>query len=330
MGTHVIVGAGAIGTATALLLARSGEQVRVVSRRGSGPDETGVELCRADASDVGSLAAATRDASVIYNCANPRYSRWEADWPPIARALLAAAEGATARLVTVSNLYSYTPPVRPIVETDPLDHSMRKGQIRAEMWTEALAAHEAGRLEVTEARASDYYGPGLTNQGHLGERVVPRVIAGRSVSLVGDSDTLHSWTYVPDVARTLVAIGSSPVAVGRAWHVPTLAPRSARAMVEAFTAGAASRRTRVHKLPRAAIRLAGLFSADLREMPQILYQFERPFVMDSSAAQRELGLAPTPFDETIEETLAWWREKLGQQSANSHELRPGRAVRSAV
>jgi 2-polyprenyl-6-methoxyphenol hydroxylase-like FAD-dependent oxidoreductase len=51
---HVIVGAGPVGTATASLLADRGEQVRVITRRGTGPRRPEVELTAAD----GSLAAA--------------------------------------------------------------------------------------------------------------------------------------------------------------------------------------------------------------------------------------------------------------------------------
>jgi len=48
--------------------------------------------------------------------------------------------------------------------------------------------------------------------------------------------------------------------------------------------------------------LNGLFSPLLRELAGTVYQFTGPFVMDSTAAQRDLGLAPTAWAETVRAT----------------------------
>lgn len=318
---HVIVGSGAVGTATALELAARGEAVRVVTRRGGGPPAPSVERVAADASDPTALVAACAGARVLYNCANPRYDRWLEDWPPIASALLGAAERTGARLVTASNLYPYAPPEGPLVEGSPLTTSLAKGMVRARIWADALAATEAGRVEATEARASDFFGPRVTDQGHMGERVVPRLLAGKSLLLVGDPDAMHSWTYVPDLARTLVALGESPSAPGRVWHVPTAPPRSAREMVDLLAAAAGVPVPRLRRAPSALLRAAGLVSRDLREVVRVLYQWERPFVIDSSAAQSELGLLPTPPAEAAAATVAWWRERTAQERRGAQRQR---------
>ncbi|MGO9911534.1 MAG: NAD-dependent epimerase/dehydratase family protein [Acidimicrobiales bacterium] len=317
--THVVIGAGAIGSATALELARSGGRVIVVSRRGSGPGVPGIELVTADASDATAIARVAAGAAAIYNCANPRYTRWEEDWPPIASGLLSAAERTGARLVTMSNLYMYEPPVKPLSEDDPMSTRSRKGQVRARMWSEALAAFEAGRVEVTEARASDFVGPGFTDQGHLGERILPRLLAGKSVSVVGNPDVPHTWTYVPDVARMLAVLGTSSLAPGRVWHVPSLPARSAREMIDAFAAFASLPAPRIRRIPGGAITALGLVSSELRELRGILYQFERPFVMESGLAQSTFDLAPTPFDDVVAATVTWWSDRIGSRSV-------GRAV----
>ena len=75
MSMHVIVGAGSVGAATARLLAERGEQVRIVSRRGAGPDHPAVERIAADAADADRLSSITAGAAVLYNCANPPYHR---------------------------------------------------------------------------------------------------------------------------------------------------------------------------------------------------------------------------------------------------------------
>src|SRR5438128_584989 len=90
--THLVLGAGPIGRATARELAAAGHRVRVVTRSGSGPDGEHIEKTAADATDADRLTELADGCAVIYNCINPPYHRWEELWPPMHRAILAAAE----------------------------------------------------------------------------------------------------------------------------------------------------------------------------------------------------------------------------------------------
>lgn len=300
---HVIVGAGATGSATARHLADQGARVRVISRSGSGPTDPRIELVAADASDATALQHHSADAAVIYNCANPPYHRWTTDWPPLSASLLSAAAASGAVLVTLSNLYAYSPPTAPMKATDPLDAASIKGGVRAAMWHEALAAHETGTVRVTEARASDFIGPDVGESGHMGDRVVPRVLAGKSVSLLGALDAPHSWTAIDDVARTLITIGREPAAWGKAWHVPTAPPLTQREIVERMCDLAGVDHVSIKTLPSFALTLAGVFSPMIRELKEIVYQFEEPFVIDATATTAAFGLEPTPIDETLRAAL---------------------------
>jgi nucleoside-diphosphate-sugar epimerase len=223
MSKHVIVGAGPIGTATAALLVEEGHDVLLVSRSGS-PGGPGVVSIATDAADSAAMRTLCDGAVAVYNTANPAYHRWAQDWPPIADALLGAAESSGAVLATVSNLYGYGPVDGPITEGLPLRAQGTKGRVRAEMYTEALEAHRAGRIRMTEVRASDYVGPGA--QSHLGDRVVPRLLSGKRVSVLGSPDKPHTWTYTEDVSRMLVTAARDERAWGRAWHVPSNPPRT--------------------------------------------------------------------------------------------------------
>src|SRR5690242_4355789 len=177
--SSLVVGAGVIGSRVAGMLAERGDRVSVISRRGSGP--AGVA---ADAADAGAMARLAEGAAVIYNCVNPPYHRWPADWPPIAASVLAAAERSGAVLVTLSNLYGYGPRVpggydeaHPMTEATPLAAAGRKGRVRARIWQDALAAHQAGRVRVAEVRAADFVGLGA--QSAMGERIVRHVRQGK-------------------------------------------------------------------------------------------------------------------------------------------------------
>lgn len=307
MDRHVIVGAGAVGRHTARHLVAAGHEVRLLSRSGSGPQEAGVERVAVDATDPEALTRATEGAAALYNCANPSaYHRWAEEWPPLAASLLATAEATGAVLVTMSNLYAYGPVDAPMTEDTPLAATGSKGRIRARMWTDALAAHEAGRARVTEARASDFFGPEGGND-HLGQRFMPKLLAGKRLSHIASPDVPHSWTYLPDVGRTLATLGTDERAWGRAWHVPTLAPRSYREMAELLATEAGAPPPRISTIPRWLVRGVGVAVPLMREVEEIHHQFAEPFVVDSSAATTTFDLEPTPLDEAVAETVTWWR-----------------------
>src|SRR4051794_12120799 len=214
MALHVIVGKGPVGLTTAGELASRGHEVRVLSRTG-GTSTATVEHRQVDATDAGALTEAARGAAALYNAVNPAYHRWATDWPPVAAALLAAAERSGAVLVTMSNLYGYGRPSGPMTPDSPMAATDVKGRVRARMWADALAASEAGRVRVTEARASDFVGPQVPlDQSHL-MRQIPALRKGSRVWVIGDPDVRRSWGYMPDVATTLAALGTDENALGR-------------------------------------------------------------------------------------------------------------------
>lgn len=302
MGKHVIVGVGQVGRHLAGMLAAQDHEVVVVSRSGTGPD--GVTRVAADASDQARLVEIAQGAEVIYNCVNPPYHRWAQDWPPMAGALLAAAEQAGAVLVATGNLYPYGPVDGPMTEDLPLAGTGVKARVRARMWDDMLAAHRAGRVRVTELRGSDYYGPGTSDQAHLGTvRLVRPLLAGRHIPYLGDPDLPHSWTYVTDVARALAIAGGDERAWGRPWHVPSAPAFPARKFAEMLAERAGVRAPRMVSVPKAVVGVMGLAVPQLRELRETRYQFDRPYVLDSSRFETTFGMAPTPVERALKEIL---------------------------
>jgi nucleoside-diphosphate-sugar epimerase len=310
MDRHVVIGAGAVGTHTARHLVEAGHEVRMVTRSGSGPEVTGLERVAGDASDRDTLRRLTEGATAIYNCANPgSYTAWAQVWPPLAAAILHAAEANDAVLVTMSNLYGYGHVDGPMTESTPIASTGTKGQLRAQMWRDALAAHEAGRVRVTEARASDFWGPEGGND-HLGKRFMPKLLAGKRLTHIASPDVPHSWTYLPDVGRTLATLGTDERAWGRAWHMPTNPPKTYREMAELLAAEAGVSSPKVSEIPHWLQRGIGVAMPLMGELEEVRHQFTEPFILDSSAAGDVFGLLPTPMDAALTETVEWWRDNI--------------------
>ncbi|QDP98931.1 NAD-dependent epimerase/dehydratase family protein [Microlunatus elymi] len=303
MGKHIIVGAGPVGTETARLLVEAGHQVVSVTRSGRGPAVEGVERIAADASDAEQLIKITAGADVIYNCANPpHYGNWEEVWPPLWASMLQAAETNGATFVTASSLYGYGPVSGRMFEGLPDLATEKNGRIRASMWAEAKALHDAGRIKAVEVRASDYVGAGVGDHGHL-TRNVPAALKGKSAMVIGNPHLPHSWTDVLDVARTLVAVADREDSWGRVWIAPTNAPRSLRQGLADVLELAGKPMVRVRSYPKLIMKAGGWFSADLRQLEAMSYIFTRSYVVDSTEAETKLGLAPTPWDEVCRRTL---------------------------
>ena len=306
---HVVVGTGPLGIAVVdELRSRDGDpvDVRVVNRSGVADVHADVEVAAADVTDHDAARRACAGASVVYNCTNAPYTDWPAAFPPIWEGVLAGAMAADADLVCADNLYCYGAVDGPITEDLPWDAETRKGKVRAEMARRVLAAHEAGEVRATLARAADFYGPRV-RESTVGERVFGNLIDGKKAEVVGDPDQPHTYTSVEDFARALVLLGGDDRAWGEVWHVPSAATLTTREFVE-LVAEEVGVEPRMRVAPGWFVRLAGVVSPTMRELDEMRYEFEEPFVVSSEKFDATFDLDPTPHKEAIAETVAWYRQ----------------------
>jgi nucleoside-diphosphate-sugar epimerase len=295
MSLHVIVGAGPVGTGAARLLAERGERVRLVSRRGSGPEHPAIERVAADATQADRLSELAAGAVALYNCANPQYHRWLTDWPPLASSLLTAAERSGAVLAVTSNLYGYGHVDGPITAETPLAATHPKLRIRADMWREALARHQAGRIRVTEIRSSDY----IEANSILSLMLAKPLLAGKRAFVPAPLDVSHSWTAISDAVRTLVAVAAEPRAWGQAWLVPTNPPLTVRALATRFVSLFGAPAPKMSVIPYPVLWATGLFVPLVRELRATRYQFVRPFVVESTITEKTFALKPGNLDTAL-------------------------------
>lgn len=302
---HVVTGAGPVGSTVALQLAESGQQVRLLTRSGSGPEHPSVERRRVDVSRPDGLDAAFDGAVAVHHCIHgSQYDArtWRAELPVAERHVLVAAGRVGAVVVFPESLYSYGPVDGPITEDTPRTATTGKLGVR----TELLAQRAASGTPTVSVAASDFYGP-LVRNAHAGERLVPTVLAGRTMRVLGSLDQPHSFTYVPDLAAAMVRAAATPGLWDSVLHAPTAPPLTQRELVEQVAAAGGVPVPRMSVIPGWALRAVGTVSREMRELAETSYMFTGPFVLDSARSQELLGLAPTPLAAGLGVTVDWWR-----------------------
>ena len=233
---HVVTGAGPVGSTVAQQLAEAGQRVRLLTRSGSGPEHPLVERRRVDVSRPEQLDEALAGAVAVHHCIHgSRYDArtWRAELPVAERHVLAAAGRVGAVVVFPESLYSYGPVDGPITEDTPRTASTGKLGVR----TDLLAQRAASPTPTVSVAASDFYGP-LVRNAHAGERLVPTVLAGRTMRVLGSLDQPHSFTYVPDLAAAMVRAAATPELWDSVLHAPTAPPVTQRELVERVAAAA--------------------------------------------------------------------------------------------
>jgi nucleoside-diphosphate-sugar epimerase len=301
---EVVLGAGPLGTAVSARLVRAGHRVRVVTRSPVHP-QPGIEHVTADLTDQSAAVRACHDASVIYHCASPPYADWPRQHPPMMAAVIAAGEATGATVVFGDNLYAYGPQDAPLVERMPYAASGPNGRTRGRIARMLLDAHHAGRVRAVIGRGSDFFGPHV-GQSAVGDRVFAPLLAGKPAQLLGDPDAPHAVTFIEDFAGALIDLGAQPQALGRAWHVPNAPAVSLRRFVE-LVAAAADADARVRTAPSWVLAVAGLVHPTVRAVREQLYQFERPWLVDSSDFEATFGWRATPLEDAIARTVSWYR-----------------------
>ncbi len=307
---HVVFGAGQVGRALSARLVAHGLPVRVVSRNRPVALADGVEWQAADASASDTATDAAKGASVLYQCLNAPYTNWPQRFPPLQQGVLAAAEHNGALLVSLENIYGYGQTGgKPMTEDLPLLATTVKGRTRAAMTHELLTAADAGRVRIAIGRASDFFGAGVT-ETTLGERVFGNAVAGKRADFLGNPDLPHTYSYVPDIAAGLAILGTDERAADGVWHLPGPETVTTRQALE-LIAGEVGHPVAIRSIPKLVMRALGLFDPMLRELAEMSYQFEQPFVLDTTKYQSTFGTVGTPLATAIASTVAWYRSRNG-------------------
>lgn len=303
---NVVIGTGPLGLAVMRALRAKGRQPVMVNRSGKVDDLPTLQVTRADVSDARDVKRICKNADTIYYCAKPPYTRWAEQFPPLIDALLQGVPSPDCKIVYLDNLYAYGPTDRALTENAPLAAQGKKGRTRAELDERLLEAHARGVAKVTIARASDFFGPHV-KEAALGSRAFAQALKGAPAEVLGNIDTPHTHAFIDDVAAGMLTLAEHERAFGRAWHLPAAPAITTREFLTRLYAQA-GKPFKFRAAPRALVSVLGLFMTQMREVKEVLYTFEQPFVVDHSQFEQAFGAKVTPHDEAIARTLAWFRD----------------------
>lgn len=319
---HVVIGAsGSVGAALVRELRRRKANVRAVSRHLPDvlPDDT--EWVQGDVASHGDRERIFEGAGVVYLAAQPFYTRWLADFPLMVEGAIAGAAGVDAVLVHADNLYMYGPCESALSEQTPERATGKKGMLRARIAARLLSAHRSNEVRAAIGRSADYFGPGVGGSV-TGDALFFDALAGRRAMWLASLDVPHALSYIDDVARALVTLGTRPESLGEVWHLPVESPITGRSFLShLFEAADQPPRIGVHS--RLAISFVSLFSTFIREVKETMYQWDRPFLVDDSKFRSAFGpFETTPLPEAIRRTVEWYQSEIAVESGQQPDHGP--------
>ncbi len=305
---HLIFGTGPLGLSVMRELVRRGEKVVMVNRSGKAPSDVPpeVSVIAGDAYNPEITRQLCQGAGVVYQCAQPPYYEWEEKFPALQASILEGAASVGAKFIVGDNLYMYGEVEGPIHEELPNLVRTRKGKTRKAMAEAVLEAHRQGVVRAAIGRGSDFYGPGVLDST-LGERAILPALQGKTASLVGRLDIPHTYTYIDDFGKALVILGEREEALGQVWHVPNPPTLTQRELMTLFFEEI-GKPPKMKGMGKLMMSLGGLFIPEARESVEMMYEFEKPFIVDHSKFSRAFGDHATPHREAVRRTIAWYRK----------------------
>lgn len=303
---QTILGAGGvIGKELARNLRQYDNHIRLCSRTPEKvhPDD---ELMSCDLTQTDKVMAAVEGSDVAYLTAGLVYNlkTWRAAWPVIMKNVIVACKTHGTKLVFFDNVYAYDQAHIPhMTEETPINPPSKKGQVRAALVQMIQQEIQSGTLTALIARSADFYGPQCPSS-LLTQTVFGNFQKGKKANWPCSVTYKHSFTYTPDAAKATAILGNTADAFNQVWHLPTAAnPMTGKEWIDTIAA-AMGKKPGYMVAGKTMFALMGLFMPIMRELKEMLYQYNRDYIFDSSKFVNRFSFQPTPYPEGIRQIVA--------------------------
>jgi nucleoside-diphosphate-sugar epimerase len=304
-----ILGTGQLGIAVmeALLQNNPNEAILLVNRQGklATAIPANVQLMAADVTNKNEMEAIALQSEVIFSCTDVPYQLWKDFYPATAEALAYALSETNTKLVFADNLYSYGNVAgKEMNEQMPHSAKTKKGKIRAGVINTLLYSGQEFSNRVAFVKAADFIGPRI-HKGIFGTDFLHNVYMGKTVRLFGNIDLPHTFTYIKDFALAMINVGTANDTFGQLWHVPNAPALSLDKWLHLFEVITA-KKIKKTLTPKFVIRIAGLFNSFIKELYEMAYQFEYPYLVNHDKYVSRFGNHATYPSEIVKETIEWY------------------------
>jgi nucleoside-diphosphate-sugar epimerase len=296
---------GAIGIELAKALTKYTSQIRLVSRTPEKVNSTD-ELMSADLLNAPSVKKAVQGSSIVYVTVGFAYSLkvWKKNWPILIANVIEACKEYNCKLVFFDNVYMYdSNGLNPMTEETTINPPSRKGKIRAEISQMIMDEVKKGELQALIARSADFYGPTIQDTSMLTETVFKNLSMGKKANWMSSDKFKHSFTYTPDAGKATALLGNTENAFNQIWHLPTaIHPFNGKEWIEAI-AKEMEVAPKYQVVSKFLVKIIGLFVPVMKEMVEMMYQYNRHYIFDSSKFEKHFDFKPTPYMEGIKEII---------------------------
>ena len=303
----VVIGTGALGLAVMDELVAKGKDVRLVNRNGKADVPSSVAVVKADATDTAAIREACEGAAVIYHCAAPHYGSWKELFPPLMQGIIDVAENVGAKLIYADNLYMYGLPKGKLSEELPNAPISEKGKVRAQVADMLLNASRNGKIKAAIGRGSDFFGERVKTSA-LGNQVFGAMLENKPASVLGNIDLPHTYTYIRDFAKGLVILSEHEEALGEVWHIPSDETITTRKIIEQIYA-IDDKEATFRIAPKLIVSIMAMFNKNMKDIKEMLYLYENPFVVEHNKFEKTFGMTATPRELALKETIAWYKRE---------------------
>lgn len=292
---------GVIGIELAKALVSYTNDIRLVSRNPQKVNDSD-QLHQADLTKPNNVLKAIEGSKIVYLTAGFPYQlkAWQSTWPRVMKNVIEACKHHNAKLVFFDNIYMYDPNhLNPITEEAPINPPSEKGKVRAQIAKMLLDEVKAGNLKALIARCADYYGPNIKNNSVLTETVFKNLSNGKKANWLGSVKYKHSFTYTQDAGKATALLGNSDDAYGEVWHLPTAPnPFTGEEWIKNIAAEMGAE-AKYQVAPKLLVKAMGLFMPIMKEMVEMIYQYDRDYIFDSSKFEEKFNFTPTTYLEGI-------------------------------
>jgi nucleoside-diphosphate-sugar epimerase len=207
-----------------------------------------------------------------------------------------------SRLIFFDNVYMYGKVNGKMTEDSPFNPVSKKGEIRAAIATQLLDQARAGNIKGMIARSADFYGPGGDKTSIPSILIFANLKKGKKAQWMMNAKVPHSFTYVPDASKALYMLAKREDAYGQTWHLPTAGnPPTAEEFIR-MAAEAMQARAAYSIINKPMMWMAGLFNRPIKELIEMSYQCEFPYLFDSTKFESAFAFQPTSYEAGIRET----------------------------